>query len=78
MTATEYLEQIQRNRRASLERIVKSFARPYVKRAARELDVSTDALNSMRSGRWDICEKRARLIEQKLGLEFGEMDRSEA
>lgn len=74
MTASEYLSQIQANRRAMLDHIVRAAGRPQ-KAIADKIGVTRQQLVGLLSGRYDVCEYRARLIEQKLGMEFGTLDK---
>ena len=73
MTASEYLQQIQANRRTMLYQIVKAAGRPQ-KAIADKIGVTRQQLTGLLSGKYDVCEYRARLIEQKLGMEWGTMD----
>lgn len=74
MTADEYIEIIHARRRNAFDRLVKGFKYPHVKRAAQVLDMNVRSINQLRHGDYAICEKRARYIEQRLGLEFGALD----
>lgn len=75
MNATEYMTVIHERRRVALDRFVRSFQYPHVKRAARVLEMNVRSLNQMRNGSYLICERRARLIEEHMGVEYGTLDK---
>ncbi|HKS73498.1 MAG TPA: hypothetical protein VJQ82_09910 [Terriglobales bacterium] len=78
MTADEYMAVIHERRRIALDRFVRSFPYPHVKRASRVLEMNAQNLKQMRNGSYLICERRARLIEERMGMEFGSLDKEAA